>query len=270
MDQKISVAGLQLPQAVGDRGANLSNAIDAICSHPGHDVYVLPELSSSGYGAETFGDLERLAEDVEGPSFAAFSEVAKRQNCFICYSFPRRGENGKFHISASVVDRAGKLAAHYDKWHVCSTGVCCEKDFFVDGNMPLEVFEVDGIRVGIVICYDIRFPEIARKLTVEKNISLLLHPGGWPKDEGMLTWHTFLKVRAQENSIYIMSTNWAGPNNGSTAFCPPAIDGDRLELTKLGDEPGALVGVVDLRKLEEIRRQFPYLLDRNVDMYGSW
>ena len=244
--EQIFVAGIQISQVMGNRKANISTAIKAITKMPGHDIYVLPELSSSGYGIKVFQELEDLAEDVHGPSFRAFSDLAKNQNCFICYSFPRRVKDGRFNISTSVVDKNGDLVANYDKWHVCSTGVCREKDYFFSGKSPFAAFNVKGIKVGLAICYDIRFPELVRKLTLEQGISLLLHPGGWPRDEGFHTWHTFVKVRAIENSIYIMSTNWAGPDNGCTAFCPPFLDGKNWKLEKLGSAPGLLSGIVDI------------------------
>ena len=71
--EKIAVAGIQIPQVMGNREANISNAIKAISEAPGHDIYVLPELSSSGYGVDVFRALEVLAEDIEGPSYKAFS-----------------------------------------------------------------------------------------------------------------------------------------------------------------------------------------------------
>jgi len=267
--EKIAVAGIQIPQVTGNRQANIETAIEAITAAPGHDIYVLPELSSPGYGMDVFCALEDLAEDIIGPSFSAFSDLARKQDCFICYGFPRRAGDGKFNISTSVVDPEGNLVATYDKWHVCSTGVCCEKDYFVSGDHPPAAFEVKGIQVGLAICYDIRFPELTRKLTLEKNISLLLHPGGWPRDEGFPTWHTFLKVRAMENSIYIMSANWAGPDNGGTAFCPPFLDEAQYKLEHLGKAPGVLNGIVDPGYLEELRHRCPYLLDRNIHMYGA-
>jgi len=266
---QIKVAGVQIAQVEGNRHANISTAIDAIKGAPGHDIYVLPELSSSGYGIQVFQALEDLSEDLTGPSFTAFSDLARKQQCFICYSFPKRIGSNRFSITIAVVDPNGRLAATYDKWHVCSTGMCCEKDYFAAGELPLAAFEVNGIRVGLAVCYDIRFPELVRKLTLEHQISLLLHPGGWPRDEGFHTWHTFVKVRAMENSIYIMSTNWAGPDNGGTAFCPPFLDGKTSRLEKLGRAPGLLTGIVDLTYLEQTRQKYPYLADRNPGMYKT-
>jgi len=264
--EQVSVAGLQMAQA-GGRDANLSAAIRAISRAPGHDIYVLPELSSSGYGPGVFRELDRLSENLDGPSFRVFSELARKQKCYICFSFPRRAGDQKITISTAVVDRDGKLVAHYDKWHVCSTGVCCEKDYFSAGQSPPAAFTLNGIRVGLAICYDIRFPEQVRRLTLEQNISLLIHPGGWPRDDGFYSWHLFVQVRAMENSIYIMSTNWAGKENGCTLFCPPFIDGKKHTIEKLGTAPGILVGVVDRCYLEEVRHRYPYLADRAASMY---
>ena len=264
--EQIRVAGLQLAQVEGNRRANIDTAIAAIESTEPHDVYVLPELSSSGYSLHVFEALDELAEELEGPSYKAFSEVARRKNCFICYSFPRRVQRNQFTICTAVVDRRGALAAFYDKWHVCSTGDCCEKDYFVAGRVPLASFELHGVQVGLAICYDIRFPEMIRTLALEEKIVLLLHPGGWPKDECFYSWHTFVLTRAMENQIYIMSTNWAGADNGSSVFCPPFVDGQKNRLVALGDEAGVLSGCVDLRYLEEVRTRYPCLSDRS-DLY---
>ena len=253
----------------GRREANIQRAVSMIESAPGHDLYVLPELASSGYGHEAFQRLDQLAEDADGPSFQAFSRLARARQCFICYSFPRRAQAGKPTICAAVVDRQGQLAALYDKWHVCAYGDCSEQKYFAAGNGPAAVFSIDGIRVGICICYDIRFPEIVRKLAVGEGALLLLHPGGWPRDEGFSTWHTFVTTRAIENSMYIMSPNRAGPENGCSIFCPPFVDFRESRPTALGDAEGVLVGRVHLDHLEQVRRTYTLLADRRPDMYGT-
>lgn len=267
--EPITVAGCQIQQELGNRDVNIQTGLDAIRSNPDHDIYVLPELSSSGYGEPVFQQLEDFAEDWYGPSYEAFSKLSRELSCYICYSFPRRRTADEFTIAATVVGPAGDIEAKYDKWHLCSTGVCCERDYFEDGKTPLEVFDAFGVRVGLCICYDIRFPEVTRQLTVEKQISLLLHPGGWPRDEGFHTWHTFVTTRAVENTIYIMSTNWAGQENGHTVFCPPFVDGQESRLSKLESEPGLLIGTVDVDHLERVRKNYTYLEDRNLSMYSE-
>jgi len=250
------------------REANIQRARSMIAAAPGHDLYVLPELASSGYGREAFTQLDRLAEDLDGPSFRAFSALAQRQDCWICYSFPRRTA-GRPTICAAVVDRHGQLAAVYDKWHVCGTGDCPEKRFFDAGQSPPAVFTIEAVRVGLCICYDIRFPELARKLALEEGVALLIHPGGWPRGEGLETWRPFVISRAIENGIYIMSPNRAGARNGGTVFCPPDVDLVGRHPQTLADEnaEGVLVGHVDLDRLEAHRRSSGLLADRRPDLY---
>ena len=267
-NRMITVAGCQIPQTFGNPKANITTAIETISAAPGHDIYVLPELSSSGYNEAVFNQLEDIAESWNGPSFDAFSRLSRERGCYICYGFPRRRKSEQFTIAAAVVGPTGELEAQYDKWHVCSTGECCEKRFFTKGDRPLAVFDVCGVRVGLCICYDIRFPELIRHLAVEKGISLLLHPGGWPRDKGFFTWHTFVTTRAVENTIYIMSTNWAGLNNGGTVFCPPFVDGDKDCQSSIGKKPGVLIGTIDTAQLKSVREKYPYLKDRNQDMYS--
>ena len=269
VDGLITVAGCQIPQSIGNRDVNIRTAMEVICATPGHDIYVLPELSSTGYDEIVFKQLDTLAEEWDGPSFEAFSRLSRDRGCYICYSFPRRRSVNDFTIAAAVVGPTGGLEAKYDKWHVCSTGDCSEKRFFKNGKGPLEVFDAFGVRVGLCICYDIRFPELTRHLAVEKEISLLLHPGGWPRDKGFFTWHTFVTTRAVENTIYIMSTNWAGLHNGRTVFCPPFVDGDTACPTRLESKPDLLIGTVDIAQLESERKKYPYLKDRNQDMYAT-
>ena len=269
-NRTITVAGCQMLQNLGNRKANIRTAVEMIRATPGHDIYVLPELSSSGYDESVFNRLEELAEDWGGQSYRAFSSLSKDLGCHICYSFPRRRSSKEYTIASAVVGPTGVLEAQYDKWHVCSTGDCNEKRFFKKGERPLEIFEVGGVRVGICICYDIRFPEVCRYFAVEKEISLLIHPGGWPRDKGFFTWHTFVTTRAVENTIYIMSTNWAGLYNGGTAFCPPFVDGDEACLKKLKTKPDVLIGTVDRAHLENVKKKYPYLKDRNQDMYAKF
>ena len=269
--RKISVAGLQYLHQQGERDGNIERATAMISGAPGHDIYVLPELASSGYGLEAFQRLDQLAEDLHGPSFEAFSHLARRQGCFICYSYPRRHPDGKPTISAAVVDRNGSLVAEYDKWHVCQNGDCYEQTYFAPGHTPRTSFSIEGIRVGICICYDIRFPELVRNLAIEEGVVLLLHPGGWPRDAGFRSWHPTVFTRAIENSMYIMSINRAGEENGHSVFCPPYPDFESIQPTYLDDREaeGLLVGEVDLNVLEHLRRTYPLLSDRRPDMYAA-
>jgi len=226
-------------------------------------IYLLPELSSSGYGEETFKNLDAVAEDSHGPSFQCFSSVAKEHGCYICYGFPRK-HMGNFYISQGVVSPQGELVVVYDKFHICQFGDCVEKKYFSsnkDASTQMSVFNVNKVKVGIAICYDIRFPEYTRKLALEHQIDLLLHPGGWPRDAGFKTWHTFVITRAIENQIYIASINRASSNNGCSIFSPPMLD-DVNKPHQLESEEGYLVGEVSLDLVNHVRQTYNFRGDR--------
>lgn len=271
LKRRISVAGLQYLHQEGKREANFDQAKAMILANPGHDIYVMPELASSGYGLDAFKQLEALAEDLHGPSYQFFARLAKDQGCFICYGYPKRQPQGKPTISAAVVDPEGHLVADYEKWHVCQNGDCYEQTYFAPGTTPRHSFTIGEVRVGICICYDIRFPEIVRGLAIEEGIHLLLHPGGWPRDAGFASWHPTVFTRAIENSIYIMSINRAGHENGHSVFCPPYPDFQTCHPTYLPDreQEGILIGHVDLDELAQTRQTYPLQSDRRPDMYNQ-
>ena len=264
--ERISVLGLQIAHEEGAQAANIERALSLIDQNPGHQLYVLPELASSGYGEKTFKGLDLYAEPLDGPSFSAFSRQAKAQRCFIAYSFPRRRSDGKVTICAAVVNPQGELECFYDKWHLSGTGPSSEKAYFSRGQGLPAVFSIGTIKVGLCICYDIRFPEIARILAVVYDIHLLLHPGGWTKDSSFATWHPFVVTRAMENGIYIMSPNRAGSRNGHSIFCSPLTTEEQPPL-RLGDGEGTLQGWVDLSAIDRIRKAYPVLKDRCPDRY---
>lgn len=267
----LKVGGVQYLHQEGRQAENIAAAVAMIRAHPGCRLYVLSELACSGYGPHAFAQLDRLAEPDDGPSYQAFAQLAREQNCYICYSFPRQNPNGKPFISADVVDPNGTRIATYDKWHICGIGDCSEADYFDMGQGPAAIFEVDGVKVGVAICYDLRFPEMMRTLTLDHQIDLLIHPGGWPRDECFSTWHTFTVTRAVENSIYIMSVNRAGDANGASIFCPPFVQFGVTPPRTLDPEnaEGVLIHEVDPAEVRRIRASYTMLKDRRPDRYTA-
>lgn len=266
--RSISVVGCQLLHQQGERRENLEKAVAMIRAHAGHDLYILSELASSGYGSAAFEALPDLAEEPDGPSFQTFSALAREQGCTILYSYPARKPSGGFTITAAAVGPDGKRCAVYDKWHVCQLDSCDEQRYFQQGSGPPAVFEIGAVRIGICICYDIRFPEMIRLLALDHGIHLLAHPSGWPRDSGFATWHTFVITRAVENGIAVMSSNRAGPDNGCSIFCPAFVDGDERRETVLADEEGVLIARVSVDEIEEIRAEIPLRADRRPEMYS--
>jgi len=223
-------------------------------------LIVLPELSSIDYSRESFRQLASLAETLNGPSANCWSNVAIKCNAHVIYSFPRKGKNG-FYICAAVVDPSGNLLGHYDKMHLAQYGASMEKEYFQRGD-HLFAFDIRGVRLAPIICYDIRFPELCRSLAIDYQVSAILHCGAYFRDESFHTWHDFVRTRAVENQLYFLSLNRAGKNYGQSLFCPPWID-NNLSATAFAphDEDFKVIHIYP-QEIERTRSEYSFLQDR--------
>ncbi len=263
----ISVLGIQINNlnAVTEkqRDYNLEHARELILSQSGHDLYVLPELSSSGYSEETFRNLPCLAEDIDGLSCRMFSSLAKELKCSICFGFPRICGK-EYRITQAVVNAGGEISALYDKMHMAQFGNSREKTYFSQGNR-ITTFWIGDVKIGIALCYDFRFPEFIREMALKWEIDLLLHPSAFSRDGSFHSWHSFAVTRALENQVYLLSINRAGEEYGQSIFCPPWID-SQLHIVTLGDKEDFIGGQIDLQLIARVRKEYTFRADRIRDL----
>ena len=166
----------QLALAPLEVEANVTRTVDAVekAAADGARVVVLPELASSGYVLDE--PLVRpLAEDVTrpGPALTAWSEVAARTGTTVVAGFPEV-EDGRLYNAAAVLGPDGSLLATYRKLHLFAG----EQDVFTPGDHGLPVVEVDGLRLGVLVCYDLRFPE-ALRIHALRDVDLVVVPTAW-------------------------------------------------------------------------------------------
>ena len=166
----------QLALAPLEVEANVARTVDAVekAAADGARVVVLPELASSGYVLHE--PLVRpLAEDVTrpGPALTAWSEVAARTGTTVVAGFPEV-EDGRLYNAAAVLGPDGSLLATYRKLHLFAG----EQDVFTPGDHGLPVVEVDGLRLGVLVCYDLRFPE-ALRIHALRDVDLVVVPTAW-------------------------------------------------------------------------------------------
>ena len=245
------------------RDSHLKNTAAKIieAAKPGNmQLIVLPELASIDYSRASFEQLSVLAEPLEGPSTECWREVATQCNTHIVYSFPRTDTHG-YTICVAVVDPSGKLTGHYDKMHLAQYGASMEKDYFQRGN-HIFTFDINGIRLAPIICYDIRFPELCRCLATEHEVNVILHCGAYYRDESFHTWHDFARTRAVENQLYFLSLNRAGTNYGQSLFCPPWIDNTVTPVEfALHDEEFKIIHI-NRHAIDFAREKYSFLHDR--------
>ena len=250
----------------------------------GAEVVCLPELYRSRYFCQredhAFFD---LAEDVPGPSSQRFQAVARKAGVAVIVPIFERRAPGLYHNSALLVDADGTIRGTYRKMHIPDDPAFYEKFYFTPGDLGFRAFDLAAGRVGALICWDQWYPEAAR-LTALQGAAILFYPTaiGWHPGEkarhGVAqrdAWRTIQRSHAIANGVYVASVNRIGfepgPSDqaglefwGSSFLCDPF---GQVLVEGSADREEILVGEVDLARIEEVRRNWPFLRDRRIDAY---
>lgn len=259
---QIAVPAMKTAQ---ERDANLAASAVKVREHlkaatAPVDLIVLPELSSIDYTRATFDNLDQIAEQLDGPSFKSWSSVAQEFGVHIVYGFARQGVSARY-ITTGIIGPDGDMIGHYDKLHLAQFGASMEKEYFASGDHST-VFTINNFRIAPIICYDIRFPELARHLTLNHNVDLILHCGAYYRDPSFQSWHPFVITRALENQIAVLSLNRAGTQYGSSIFCPPWTDETTPTLNFADTSEDFRLINLDPEALLNARRTYSFLNDR--------
>ncbi len=230
------------------------------------DVLLLPELSTLEYSNETFAKLDEVAEDDDGMSFQTWRSIAINHQCWVLYGYARRHDKETgipaYSIATGIINPNGMLHGVYEKLHLAQFGASEEKDYFnVSGNQ-LMVFECNGFRLAPIICYDIRFAELASALVLQHKVDCILHTGAYARDPSFDSWHAFVKTRAMENQAYIVSLNRAGSNFGNSVFMPPWVDEAHPATHFATTEEQCLLLTLDRSAIDHARHEYHFLEDR--------
>lgn len=206
----ITVAAAQIDLEFGDLDANIRRCVEAIeaAARAGADLLVLTECALSGYIFSSREDAMKAAVDHEGPEVQLLLEVTKGVGIHVVVGFLERSD-GHLYNASVLLGPDGRLG-HYRKGHLPSVGV----DRFVDVP-PLSdavVVDTDLGRIGLNICYDIRFPESARLLALS-GAEIVAQPTNWPSQARILAEHVPI-VRALENGVFFIVANRGDSENG--------------------------------------------------------
>ena len=231
-----------------------------------HDVVVLPELSSIDYARASFDNLHILAEPLDGPSFQRFGGLAREFGVVIVYGMARRSADC-YRISQIAAGPGAEPIGYFDKLHIAQFGDSMERDYFTGGD-HLFIFEHRGVTIAPIVCYDIRMPELTRRLAVDHGVQLVLHCAAHGRDETFYSLHHFSVARAIENQVYFLTLNRAGEHYGSSLLCPPWIDENHppLHFPPAAETFKAIE--IDTALIESVRKNYPLLRDRIGD-YSS-
>ena len=209
MEQKtLTISAVQMCSKVGDKYSNFEKADSLIMQgiEKNIDVIILPEVWNVGWSCSYF---RQNAEKLENSETIAFlSEIAKKYNTYILGgSFIEKVDDETYFNTCPVLDRQGKLIAKYSKNHLYSSYGADENKYVKAGYNPVMV-DIDGIKTGITLCYDIRFPEIFRSYR-KSGAELLVNMAAWGLKKP-LAWETLTRARAIENQTFVAALTQSG------------------------------------------------------------
>ena len=261
----VRVAAVQMEPRIGEVDANLREIMARFreATGAGARLVVFPECALTGYGFDSKDEAMRHAEPVPGLSSKEVASACAEAGAFAIYGLLER-DGGKLY-NVSVLVGPGGLVGSYRKVHLPFLGV----DRFTDpGDRPFEVLEVDGLRVGMHICYDGTFPETGRVLTL-LGADVLVLPTNWPI-QSLTTAEHLPATRAIENVVYVMAVDRVGEERGCRFAGTSSIAGPGGEiLAKAGlDTMEILYADVDpsiARQKRLVRVPGKYELDRIAD-----
>ena len=259
MQKPVKAAALQFTIALGDIDANLAHVTKTLRSlaRQGVELAVLPEMWSCGFAYRELNDLARRTPEL----VALLSELSSELSMVIVGSLPE-AHGDKVFNTAYLLDR-GTLAGSYRKLHLFSL---MGEDRALDRGDSILVADTSVGRIGVMICYDLRFPELARRLALE-GAEIIVLPGEWPKprDEH---WRTLLRARAMENQLFVIAANCCGVVGKLDFFGQSLIIGPKGELLAEGGyqscEPSALL---DPAEMALWRESITCFKDRRPDCY---
>lgn len=272
-----------------DHARNLRHAQDAIAdaAREGAEVVCLPELFRTPYLCQS-EDPSRFdwAEPIPGPSTEQLSKQASDLGVSIVGSLFERRTAGLYHNTAVVIDARGELVGRYRKMHIPDDPLYYEKFYFTPGDLGFQVHATEAGNLGVLVCWDQWFPEAARA-TALAGAEMLFYPTaiGWQFDEGdeidgaqRDAWTTIQRAHAIANGLFVIAVNRVGHETldgaggdgirfwGSSFVADPF---GRVLATAPDDDEAVLVVECDLGRVEQTRRDWPFLRDRRIDAYQS-
>ncbi len=260
-------------KVVDDKEANISKAIEMIETSAKNnvDVVILPEMFNCPYDNSKFFE---YAESVEnGETIKAVSQAAKNFGVHVIAGSIAEIHEKKLYNTCVVIDNNGNNIGSHRKLHLFDINIqgkieFRESDTLSPGN-HVTVVDIGYCKIGIAICYDIRFPELSRLMAL-KGAQMIVVPAAFNMTTGPLHWELLMRARAVDNQVFVaaisparnLSANYTAYGNSML------VDPFAEILARLGDEEDILYSEMDLSKLDKVRNELPLIKHRREDIYS--
>jgi deaminated glutathione amidase len=224
----------------------------------------LMAFSPSTQSAE---ELAEISETLDGPFTQSLREVTKAANIeTLATIYEKSDVPGRVYDTALWIDASGHLSAVYRKLHLYDALGFKESDKFLAGRELAQPFKSAIGVIGMMICYDLRFPELSRLLTLA-GTEILVSPSGWVQgDMKVEHWQTMVRARAVENGCYVIAPDQVGNIYIGHSM---VVDPFGRVVIDMGERQGLEIVDLDLSMVGEVREKLPLLKNRRADIYGS-
>lgn len=259
---KIKIALAQLDIVFGDPDKNFAQIEPNVqnAAEQQADIIVFPEMWNTGYDLTR---LDKVADKDGQRTQQLLSELAKKYQITVHGGSVFTAKHGAFYNTTYIFGPDGTLLTTYDKVHLF--GLMHEDDYLAAG-VEEDHFQINGINAASVICYDIRFPEWLRTLSLDDS-RILFVPAEWPTSR-IPQWRRLLAARAIENQSFVVAVNRVGsdpdnPFGGHSGIYNPMGD----ELLTLDDQPRLKTFTIDTKETDDARGFMPVFDDRRPELY---
>ncbi len=255
----MKIASIQL--AIKDeesKESRVERAMRLVAGCAGADLVLLPETWNTGYFA--FDRYHEEAETLDGPTVTAAAEQARSLGCWVhAGSFVERSTDGTYTNTSVLLDRDGRTAATYRKIHLFGFG--SDETKVLTPGTEVVTASTDFGHVGLATCYDLRFPELFRRM-VDQGAEFFLVCSAWPYPR-LEHWLLLNRVRALENEAFLISSNCVGVTQGKQ-FCghSQVVDPWGTPVAAAGDEEAVIWTEIEPAMVARVREVFPPLRDR--------
>ena len=253
----------------------------------GAQLIVLQELHNTLYFCQTEDvDLFDLAETIPGPSTKLYCELAKKCGVVIVASLFEKRAPGLYHNTAVVIESNGEIVGKYRKMHIPDDPAYYEKFYFTPGDLGFHPIQTSVGKLGVLVCWDQWYPEAARLMAMQ-GAEMLIYPtaigyadNDTPEEQQRqrMAWQTVMRGHAVANGLPVIAVNRVGfePDpSGQTAgiqfWGTSFVAGPQGEIIYEAstDDEESIVVEMDMDRSEQVRRWWPFLRDRRIDVYGD-
>lgn len=265
---------LQL-KVTDDKSANLKK-VERLCREETireSDFLVLPEMFNCPYEEKRF---EEFAEEIPGRSTELLSRVARETETYIVggsipEKSPKKTEEGIFNTSV-ILDPDGEIIGKHRKIHLFRVDypgrIRFDEAKYLNSGDEVTVVETDYGKVGVAICYDLRFPELIRSMT-QAGSRMIFFPAAFNTTTGPAHWRTLLRTRAIDNQVFVVAASPARNRDSSYRAYGHSLVADPWGevLAEAGEAEATLDLKIDLDKVEEVRKRLPLLESLRPEVY---